>query len=839
MRWLIIVPLFFLTAVPAQAAPTIANISDNRSQYQSNQIPAYEKLEITFEVNNLEAANLQWPFDLSPPPGITAGQGITVNAEFSRDNFASEPMIQPAFYYQEFLTERRNNREWDYPTGQFAWKVRFAPPGTGNWQYRLRATDAGGTVLSPVQPFSVSLSDNKGFIRVSQNDPRYFEYEDGTYFPGLGYNFRPNTGDIEANRNHFEILSQNGLQLNRMWLSSWSIFGSAWNPWNAMPQDYDGYLPRTGLEAYQGDFRLKMVYRASNPNQPSCTDNCSYWKATRFLGWMSPQASVKPNTDYRIKIRYQAQNISGPRNGQYPDYGLVLKITNQWLTGPHNAGVGTPTSTYGGNTTGWMEMTTTWNSGSNNYLPYFYLTLENVIDPGPGNPAAIAYIDRVLVEEVLGNNQYGPNILPKPIMQQQTYFDQTASVRFDRLVELAEEYGIYLRPVILEKDEYIQNHIDFAGALRTDDLANLFYGDSRNLTAVRWLQQAYWRYLQARWGYSTAIHSWELLNEGNPNLANHYLLTDELGKYMRRFTPNHHMVSTSNWHSFPAAQWAAQPNIDFADVHYYQPRSALEELYDTVLAHLNRSLTFSTINSNVGKPVIRGETGFVESGSGPSIRDLDADTQGIWLHNFTWAQLNPGGMMESYWYTGGVDGQIFNSVAGYDHRPVFKRYFDFIKNIPLNNGNYYGITPINLHPGLRALGQFDGVNARAHVWVQNLQHTWKNVVDGVSIAPVSGTLILTDLPPNTNLRVERWNTYSGTVENFSHIQTNQSGNLEIPINNLTSDVAYKIGDYSPATFGDLNGDGQIDYIDYQLLIDGFDQNYDMFQFNGVVANYGK
>jgi len=42
----------------------------------------------------------------------------------------------------------------------------------------------------------------------------------------------------------------------------------------------------------------------------------------------------------------------------------------------------------------------------------------------------------------------------------------------------------------------------------------VFYGLGRSQNKVRWIQQTWWRYLQARWGYSPNIHSWELTNEG-------------------------------------------------------------------------------------------------------------------------------------------------------------------------------------------------------------------------------------------------------------------------------------------------------------------------------------
>src|SRR5205807_442665 len=91
-------------------------------------------------------------------------------------------------------------------------------------------------------------------------------------------------------------------------------------------------------------------------------------------------------------------------------------------------------------------------------------------------------------------------------------------------------------------------------------------------TKVRSLQQYYWRYLAARWGYSTAVHSWELLNEGDPYNGNHYGLADAFAAYMHQTEPSRHMVTTSMWASFPVDSFwgnAKYPNIDYADVHAY------------------------------------------------------------------------------------------------------------------------------------------------------------------------------------------------------------------------------------------------------------------------------
>lgn len=159
------------TSPRSAAGPAIHTITTNLADYPDSQVPRYEKLEVTFQVETV-AENPDLPYDATPPPGIGAGIGITVNALFTPDNWQTI-YTQPAFYYQDFAHEVKSGKEWIYPTGNFSWKVRFAPDQTGSWQFKLMAQDASGTTETDPQTFTVAPSDNKGFLRVSQKDSRY------------------------------------------------------------------------------------------------------------------------------------------------------------------------------------------------------------------------------------------------------------------------------------------------------------------------------------------------------------------------------------------------------------------------------------------------------------------------------------------------------------------------------------------------------------------------------------------------------------------------------------------------------------------------------------------
>lgn len=812
-----------MTEAVASTGLTISGISDNRSDYPSGQVPTYEKFEITFQVTNTVATNFAMPYDKNPPPGITPGIGITVNAEFSPDNFQTISTL-PAFYYQDFDYQQIANTDWLYPTTNYAWKVRFAPPSSGTWQYRLTAQDASGTSTSWTFSFNVVSSTNHGFIRVAKADRRYFEFDDGTYFPGLGYNM--NFANISwnnpvlDNQHNFEVMGQNGIQLIRHWISQWAIFGSQDNPWRSIIQgsDYDSLVVNSPGNIAPGSEASLWLQVSSD---------FSTWAGTpaMTLGWMKNPPAVKPNTSYHISVAYQiSQTFSGPAIAGQP-YGLVAKFAD-WLQGPgltrpsdnwptgqeciypaaltnqvNPAANVVPVTPYASATTsGWATLegdfvtdSSTSQTGGN-YLRWLYLAIENVLTGSP-----IAYIDRVEIMENLGGGQYGPNVVSKPWMSHLQYFDQRYSYAFDQVMDLANQNNIYLKLVGLEKNEFIQNSYDFNGnpiTYSTSQGNSNFYGNWESMTRTRWLQQAYWRYLQARWGYSTNIHSWELLNEGDPWNGQHYTLADVFGQYMHQFAPNSHLVTTSNWDDFPCTQfWAnpSYPNVDYADIHQYVSSSDTADFDDTALATVSLSEQYGALTAGgAGKPIIRGEIGFTDASTGNATTQYLADTSGIWLHKFVWAQINAGGLIECYWYDVPHIHQQIYSGDTYDYRPVYNPYYNFIKDIPLNNGKYQDAQATVLGGSLEVLGQKDLTGQRAHLWINNVTHTWYNVVNNpAAIVPQSGTITF-QMSPNVQYNVQSYDTYAGASMSQWTVTADNHGMISLTVSNLGTDVAYTL-----------------------------------------------
>jgi hypothetical protein len=833
---IIVVFLAFLISASsafAQGSLRVVGLSDNSSFYPNSSVPKYARLEITFTVEGTVARNFYLPFDPNPPSGLVVGEGISVDAELTPDNW-NTIYTQPAFYYQEFEDQLKNSREWFYPTGNFYWKVRFAPNKAGNWRYRIRVRDARSEIVSEEHSFLVSESSNKGFIRVSQVDKRYFEYEDGSYFPALGYNMNYNhvswVNPVLDNRTNFEKMRESGINFVRIWLSQWSIFGSHWNPWKSFT-NHGGDPPLEMLSSLASEFSdgehdVSLVVSKTTPGE--CV----------FFGSGTAPIAVKPNTRYRVRVKYWATDLAGGG-------GFVVKY-GPWV-GCSGAVSITPVVSQNSSSWRWLEGEFT--TANVNYIDHIYLALENVT-------SGRVRIVEVHLNEVKSDGTLGVDVIQKPDMDHHKYFDQRNSYAFDKVVKLAEENGIYLRPVTLDHREWIFNHTNFQG-LPTGDFGctdpsipstcpspSYLYGPTdRSISKNRWLQMAWWRYLQARWGYSPNIHSWEYVNEGTPG-TEHAVAADIMGRYFDQFVANKHMVSTSRW-SGSTGQWnlSQYPGIDYADIHFYIMKQSNPDFFDEAQAVITASSNWGASQSLSRWPVVRGETGFVGGDTNSPNMDIRRDVNGVWLHNYLWAALNSNALIEQYWYEGYHIYDCPSPPGGcrltFDHRGKFRPFYDFVSNIPLNKGGYVSADAHGFDSSyIRVVGQKNPQSVKAHLWVQNKRHTWCAVVGGVSGCPSSwdgsrlnGTIAIGGFPAGVSMPVEYWffDNLTNLTKQTSTLTVGQDGEIVINLSSFPPnvvDAGIKIGVYDSGSIGrgDANADGRVDGIDYIIWSNHFGQS---------------
>jgi len=170
---------------------------------------------------------------------------------------------QPGFFYRGASRRVEEGVErWELEDA-YDWRVRFRPwlEGTHEWTLIVRARDADGGEeerLAREGRFEVAPApDARGFVVQSERDPRYFEFQDGTFFYPIGHTMRSPSdrrGGIYAREvresmaeaekagteiydRWFKRLREEGGNFARVWISNWWL-GLEWN------SRHDGYHGR-------------------------------------------------------------------------------------------------------------------------------------------------------------------------------------------------------------------------------------------------------------------------------------------------------------------------------------------------------------------------------------------------------------------------------------------------------------------------------------------------------------------------------------------------------------------------------------------------------------------
>jgi hypothetical protein len=264
--------------------------------------------------------------------------------------------------------------------------------------------------------------------------------------------------------------------------------------------------------------------------------------------------------------------------------------------------------------------------------------------------------------------------------------------------------------------------------------------------------------------------------------------------------------------------------MDYSDKHWYADRAGascgptgtrcelISNVWDDSAAYVRECWQrFSEYRENEGysKPIVRGEGGVAESGTLPQHPLIATDPQGTYYHKKLWAHVGVlGYSCDGEWYprlfVPYEDGRFPNDQ--HDLYQMFAVYERFIEGEPLSNGMYVEIgtdlegserievtDPVGL---LRAWGVRDGASRRVLLWVDNAQHTWANVVDGVSIQPASGTLIVPGLRAGQVYDIVWWDPYAPDpaemITGSEKIIARPGGSIILAVHDLRRDAALKI-----------------------------------------------
>ncbi|MCU1258996.1 MAG: hypothetical protein JWO80_1881 [Bryobacterales bacterium] len=150
----------------------------------------------------------------------------TYSTPFDPDQIAVDAEIRspsgrtshvPAFFYQAYdLRSPPSGDEDVLAEGGTDWHVRFSPEESGKYSIRIHARDRSGTVITQALSFSVARAADHGFLRVSRDDPHYFEFQDGTPYLAIGENMVH--GSLSDYERWLSKLEANGGNYGRLWV---------------------------------------------------------------------------------------------------------------------------------------------------------------------------------------------------------------------------------------------------------------------------------------------------------------------------------------------------------------------------------------------------------------------------------------------------------------------------------------------------------------------------------------------------------------------------------------------------------------------------------------------
>lgn len=531
----------------ANAATAVSGISANAAS-----VARFDKFEVRFQVDGLPAGvNHYWPYDPSPaantpqhPNAVPPGIGVTVDGLFLAPGESNwdRAIVQPAFYYQDYERGEHlrtaGNRDWLYPNGDPCWMIRFAPTAEGQWRYRVRVIDSQGSVLGPENTFVCAGTSGRGFVQVGAADYRYFETSDGSHLSLIGlHDDYTKTYDMDQ---FYPELAAKGLNLIRTW-------------W----QGSQGPI-LFGISGQGGIPDASAVYVHHDVARPG----------QLFSGKLSGDtvvsmpACVKPERNYLFSIWVKTEGITGSG-----DCGLYLQAFD--CTRPD-----VPLTEKLKGSRDWTLLSTTIRTKPNQYsIGWLKLVLSGV-------DAGIVWWTDFSLREDLGGGRYGPELVPLSNLNRHQYYSQFEAFKADYQVELCRRLGIYLKACVQEKADQIFGSIQADGTAGPRDDNNVYASDSH---ASRTYQKYFWRYLVARYGYATSIHSFEFCNEGDPFNGNHINALQAFSSFFAQNDPNRHLCTTSNWHSYPSTEmWQAAADVGYTDWHQYigkQTNNNLQYIY--------------------------------------------------------------------------------------------------------------------------------------------------------------------------------------------------------------------------------------------------------------------
>lgn len=264
--------------------------------------------------------------------------------------------VFPAYYTIAHTRKIERDSEVVSPAGLPYWAYRFTPRKTGKYFLRLEIFDRSGKkmekLISPEMELNVAESSNKGFVRVSPKDTRYFEFSNGKIFFPLGLNIHTPKDrryeqrmkddpifDMGASsyEEYFEAMHRSGLNACEIWMASWSMGIE----WTSKSRNYHGLgrynlAHAAQLDAVLESARKNDIYiHLTLDNHGKLSSHCDQeWQHSPFFKGqayaVADGACINSTTEFfsnpeAIKFNRDRNRYIAARWGAYPNiFGVEL-----------------------------------------------------------------------------------------------------------------------------------------------------------------------------------------------------------------------------------------------------------------------------------------------------------------------------------------------------------------------------------------------------------------------------------------------------------------------------------------------------------------------------------
>jgi hypothetical protein len=214
----------------------------------------------------------------------------------------------PGFFYVPQKRELTGKEEHVSSAGSPQWLIRFSPFKPGSYQLSITARDKSGVVKAKTVSLTATAPEMKGFVRVSNQDSRYFAYSDGSSYWPVGANIC--WGDTRGTYAYDEWLpkyAENGVTYSRLWLSpSWTTFALE-QP--GKPSEGKGMGQFDLANAWRLDYVAELA-RKNNIQLMLCIDSYNVLRAGDAYPWWE---KTPHNVDNGGPLRIPTDFWTNPR----------------------------------------------------------------------------------------------------------------------------------------------------------------------------------------------------------------------------------------------------------------------------------------------------------------------------------------------------------------------------------------------------------------------------------------------------------------------------------------------------------------------------------------------